>query len=113
MRGPLMKSHVKRCQPLLGTFVEIEAADEDMPPSDLQRMVEAAFESVATVHSLMSFHSASSEVTRLNNEAHLVPVSVHPWTWRVMGDALKYGRLSGGAFDITVGARMVQYGFLP
>ena len=45
---------VRRARPLLGTFVEIEAAGAAR--SELDAAIDAAFEAVARVHRLMSFH---------------------------------------------------------
>jgi len=55
---------VRRCRPLLGAFVAIQAFGTDA--GDLERAVEAAFLAIAQVHRLMSFHDPESEVSRMN-----------------------------------------------
>ena len=71
---------IRRCRPLLGTFVEITArgGDERL----LARGIEAGFDTVAQVNRLMSFHDPMSDVSRMNREAFPKGVSVHPWTWQ-------------------------------
>ena len=74
---------MRRARPLLGTYVEIEANGA----ADLERAVSAAFEAVARVHRLMSFHDAGSDVSRLNRRAACEPVSVDRWTATVLRQA--------------------------
>jgi FAD:protein FMN transferase len=91
---------LRRCRPLLGTFVEIAARGKSSV--DLQRDIEAAFAAVADVHRLMSFHDSHSDVSRINRQAFRKGVTVHPWTWRVLKKAETFARQSGGVFDITI-----------
>jgi thiamine biosynthesis lipoprotein len=65
------------------------------------------------VHRLMSFHEATSEVTQLNRCAVRAAVRVHPYTFHVLKWAAHLSRLSAGAFDISVGGRLVEWGILP
>ena len=55
---------LRRCQPWLGTFVEVSATGGG--EEALRRGVRAAFAAIQRVHHLMSFHDPDSEVTRLN-----------------------------------------------
>lgn len=102
---------LRRARPLLGTFVEIEAACAT--GADLAAAIDAAFEAVATVHDLMSFHQAGSDVSRLNREAHVHPVKVHPWTFQVLETAVDLHRRSNGVFDIAVAPALQRLGLLP
>ena len=79
---------VRRARPLLGTFVEISASGTY--PGDLHAAVSRAFDIVADVHRLMSFHDRDSDVSRLNREAATRPVAVHPWTYEVL-ERLAFG----------------------
>jgi FAD:protein FMN transferase len=94
------KSEIRRCRPLLGTFVEITVRGKGIV--DLERVIDAAFAAVAEVHQLMSFHDPQSDVSRMNRDAFPKGVTVHPWTWEVMNAARNLARESGGAFDVTV-----------
>lgn len=86
---------------------------DGLPVADAHRAIDAAFKEIATVHRLMSFHEPSSDVSRLNAHADRLPVTVHPWTLDVLHWALSLSRLSDGRFDVSVGAELVDWGFLP
>lgn len=105
-------NRIKRCQPLLGTFVEI-TVEGPQDEARLQADVSKAFELIRTVNRLMSFHDGDSDVSRLNRCAHIAPLRVHPWTWQVIESALKLSADTEGAFDITVAPKLVKWGYLP
>jgi FAD:protein FMN transferase len=100
-----------RARPLLGTFVEIEVAGA--AEASMARAVEAAFEAIADVHRLMSFHEADSDVSRLNREAYHRPTAVHAWTFRVLETAADLNRRSNGTFDIALAPTLQRLGLLP
>ena len=106
------RSSIKRCRPLLGTFVEISISDE-RPEHMLHALADIAFGRIARVQSLMSFHDASSELSRLNACGHLHPLPVNEWTFEVIGEAVRLGEASSGIFDIAVAPQLVNWGFLP
>jgi thiamine biosynthesis lipoprotein len=93
-------SEVRRARPLLGTFVEITAQGVD--EARLHRAIDEAFSAVCTVHRLMSFHDATSDISQLNSRAMHKPVRVHQWTRRVLSAARNFSRETEGAWDITV-----------
>jgi thiamine biosynthesis lipoprotein len=95
---------IKRCRPLLGTFVEISLTDPDLSEHDLEDMADLAFGRIARVQSLMSFHDPSSELSRLNACGHLHPLPVNEWTREVIGEAVRLSRASEGMFDIASAA---------
>ncbi len=102
---------MRRARPLLGTFVEIEAAG--LAELDLDRAVNAAFEAIARVHRLMSFHDPDSDVSRLNRFAPFEPVAVDRWTAKVLHWARTVFETTGGLFDCAVGHELMQSGLLP
>ena len=102
---------VRRARPLLGTLVEISLSGNDA--NALHGAANAAFEEIASVHELMSFHSPDSDVSRLNNSAVGSAVQIDPRTWRVIQVANSISWASGGAFDIAVGGEMMARGDLP
>jgi thiamine biosynthesis lipoprotein len=102
---------IRRARPLLGTFVEIEVTGA--AKSAMNTAIDAAFEAVARVHRLMSFHTPDSDVSRLNREASVRPVSVHAWTYRVLEAAVEMHRRSNGMFDIAVAPTLQAMGRLP
>lgn len=107
----IVSDSIRRARPLLGTFVEIEIAGA--PRSEMDGAIDAAFDAVAQVHRLMSFHETDSDVGRLNSEAGTRPVSVHAWTFRALETAVELHRRSGGRFDITIAPALQSIGLLP
>lgn len=103
---------IKRCQPLLGTFVEITltgSASEEK----LHQKAGKAFEMIRSVQRMMSFHDADSDISRLNRCGHVAALQVHPWTYHVLEQSVQLSRETEGAFDITVAPRLVRSGLLP
>jgi FAD:protein FMN transferase len=101
-------SEIRRARPWLGTLVEIGAVGRDAAAA-----IEAAFGEIETVHRLMSFHEEKSDVSRVNRAMPGEIVRVDQRTYEVLGRAQWLSRLSGGTFDVTVGGRLVEAGFLP
>src|SRR6266513_4364411 len=102
---------IRRCRPMLGTFVEIQAFGTKA--AELEDAVEAAFLAIAHVQRLMSFHDPESEVSRMNRDACYKRVRVHPWTWRVLKSAQEFSRNTDGIFDITMAGQLVKWSYLP
>ena len=103
-RRPAPPRVFKRLKPLLGTYVEVAA--------DRPEVLSSAFVAIEKVHRLLSFQEFSSDLSRLNRSEgewiELDPLSV-----RVLKHALKLTQESRGAFNCTVGGRMVELGVLP
>jgi FAD:protein FMN transferase len=108
---PPASNSARRARPLLGTFVEIAVADA--APSDMHVAIAAAFEAVAKVHELMSFHDPHSDVGRLNSKAFARPIRVHRWTFQVLEAAVDLHRRSAGLFDIAIAPILQDMGLLP
>ncbi len=75
--------------------------------------LEAAFEEIGTIHRLMSFHDRGSGLSRLNAGAFDAPVAVDVRTHEVLALALSLAKESGGRFDPTVAAELVEWHVLP
>ena len=101
---------IRRLQPVLGTWVEIRASGR---VGRVERAVASAFLHLARVQRRMSFHAPDSALSRINLHAHHTPQRVDAWTWDVLRKAHALSRASEGAFDITLGARLVARGVLP
>jgi thiamine biosynthesis lipoprotein len=107
----VVSDSIRRARSLLGTFVEIEVAGAQV--ADMQPAVDAAFQAIADVHRLMSFHEPDSDVSRLNREAGLRPIGVDAWTFEVLEAAVEMHRRSNGIFDVTVAPVLQTMGLLP
>ena len=101
----------RRAQPWLGTLVEVRAQGASATAFDVA--ADAAFDAVAQVHALMSFHEAGSDVRRIARARAGERVAVHPHTVAVLKSALRWARLSEGAFDAGCAPQAVARGWLP
>ncbi len=102
---------IERAQPWLGTLVSIRI--QGMDEHEAHRAIESAFGEIATVHGLMSFHSAESDISRLNHDVAGDPIQVHPYTYEVLCQAVRISEASSGCFDVTVGRELVEWDLLP
>lgn len=65
--------------------------------------IEMAFGELERVEGLMSDYDEDSEIGRLNRYGHERGVEVSEDVFEVLEQAVEFGELSGGAFDVTVG----------
>jgi thiamine biosynthesis lipoprotein len=100
---------LRRCRPLLGTFVEIAVGRSPA----LQVAVDRAFAAIERTQRLMSAHDPDSELSRINAEAHLHPVKVSEETFALLERGLDLARASRGAFDFTIAPVLANWGLLP
>jgi len=101
---------VSRAWPVMGTLFVATVWTRDS--SGGAAALRAAHDSVRLVDSLMSTYRPESELSRANARAGLgEPVPVSPQTMAVLRQARLYWRLSGGAFDPTVGPIVRAWGF--
>jgi FAD:protein FMN transferase len=106
-----VSNRVRRARPLLGTFVEIEAAGPVQ--AEVVSAIDAAFAAVSTVHRLMSFHEDDSDVSRLNRQAFDRPVKVHESTFDVLKASVELHRRSNGLFNVAVAPILQDMALLP
>ena len=102
---------IRRCRPLLGTFVEITASG--LETAFLQTAVNRAFDAIQQVQHLLSVHDPESELSRLNRDATFHPVKVSELTFTVIEQAHRLAAESEGAFDPTVAPMLARWGLLP
>jgi FAD:protein FMN transferase len=101
---------IERARPLLGTIVSIRV--EGLRAEAAHAAIDEAFAVIAEIHRLMSFQERGSDVDRLNREASKGWVAVHPSSLAVLRRSREISAVSGGAFDVSVAARLVAWGFL-
>jgi|SRR5579871_5944197 len=109
MRSSLHR--IERAKPLLGTFVSVRV--HGLAPEKAHKAIDAAFGEISTIHALMSFHEADSDVSLLNREAHHRPVQVDERTYAVLERSASISEVSEGHFDIAIAPRLVEAGHLP
>mgnify|MGYP003333611156 CR=1 FL=1 len=88
----------RRARPLLGTLVDVEAEGPGA-----QAAVAAAFEEIAAVHALLSFHAPDSELQLINRAAPGARLHVDQRTVTVLRLAAALYDASARAFDCRVG----------
>lgn len=94
----------------MGTYAQVKVVTADSAGSG--PAVAAAQSALQRVDSLMSNWTSTSEVARLNHSAAAAEQRVEPEVSRVLETAVRVGRESGGAFDITVEPLVRAWGFL-
>ena len=102
---------IRRCRPLLGTFVEITASGPG--EKQLYTAIDAAFATVERIHRLMSVHDPESELSLLNRKAAAEAVIVSDNTFEVLRRSDRMARESGGAFDYTIAPTLAPLGVKP
>ena len=100
---------MRRAQPWLGTVVEVTVGDE----TACEPAMRAAFDAVAEVHRLMSFHDEASDLARLNRAGIGEQIAVHPRTAEVLTMALALVAESDGLFNPFCAPRLVAWEHLP
>jgi thiamine biosynthesis lipoprotein len=101
---------IERARPRLGTTVAVRVHGLD--EKDAHHAIDDAFQEIALIHRLMSFHEPDSDLSRLNRDAADRAVEVHAATFEVLKLAEEMSQLSGGCFDITVAPQLVALGML-
>jgi thiamine biosynthesis lipoprotein len=97
-----------RAQPWLGTLVEVAIGSEAVPQAPI-----AAFESIALVQRLMSFHAADSDVSRFNRAGAGDELTIDRHTWQVLRLAEQLAQASDGCFNVACAPRLVEWAYLP
>ncbi len=86
---------------VMGTFARIVAvADDAQKASDC---IDAGFEELRRIDNLMSDYKPDSELSKVNREAFPGPIKISDELFGLLQKSTDFSRLSGGAFDITVG----------
>jgi len=91
----------RRSRMIMGTSVEITVSQTDSQRAEIA--MTAAFREVERIDLLMSHYRQASEVSQITRNAGIKETQVSPETLEVIERALYFSRLSGGAFDITIG----------
>ena len=86
---------------IMGTSVEITVSQTASRRAE--EAMASAFREVERIDWLMSHYRQGSEVSQITRDAGERETPVSPETLEVIERALYFSRLSGGAFDITIG----------
>lgn len=83
---------------LMGTTFDIKVNGKNAG-----RLVKAALSKVKEIADLTNYYDDRSEISAINNMAGISAVAVNHDTFDLIDKAIKLGRQTGGAFDITIG----------
>lgn len=92
---------VRRTLPVMGTLGEVAIVHEDERYA--QRAIDAAFQELRRVESLLTRYQPDSEIGRVNRLAFSAPVPVSQETAGVLTGSLRWADASGGIFDPSLG----------
>jgi len=84
----------------MGTVYEIAVYDES--PQRALKAIDQAFAEIVRLDEMLSNYKPESDLSRLNRNGHFHAEKVPPDLYRVMEESVRYSKLSGGKFDITV-----------
>ena len=84
----------------LNSILTLDIYDTGLDNAKINQEVE---DRVRELENKMSTKIATSEVSKINDSAGIDKVKVSDDTYTVIKEALKYGKISKGKFDITVG----------
>lgn len=84
----------------MGTVFEIAAYDQS--PEHASRAIEEAFQEIVRLDELFSNYKAGSALSEINRSAHFHAQKVPPDLYIVIGEALRFSRLTAGKFDVSV-----------
>jgi len=87
-------------RPVMGTFANVIAIAPDLHTA--KNAVEKAFEEFEKVEKLASYYRTDSQINRINQNASKQAVQISDGTFEVIKKAIKFSKLTNGAFDITV-----------
>lgn len=96
------KFHNSGYREIMGTFAQVTVKAAGKLAAD--KHIEAAFDRIWQINVMMNDRDPNSEISHLTQTAHLSPAKVSPELFKLIALSIEYSRLSGGAFDITVGA---------
>jgi len=84
----------------MGTVYEIAAYDPS--PEHASEAIDKAFAEIVQLDNMLSNYKPESDLSQLNRNGHFHAVKVPADLYRVIEESVKYSKLSGGKFDITV-----------
>ncbi|MGB1263556.1 MAG: FAD:protein FMN transferase [Cognaticolwellia sp.] len=94
----------------MGTTYNIKVVGENIDVATLQQGID---EKLKQLNQEMSTYITDSELSQFNQSTSLSPIKVSSGLARVMKEAIRLGKLSNGALDVTVGPLVNLWGFGP
>ena len=93
----------------MGTLAEITVPGPDS--KEKQTAIDKAFDEIKRIEKLMSVHLKDSEVSHINKMAGGEFITVSPETANLIRAGIRWGEISQGSFDISVGPLVKLWDF--
>ena len=103
--SPLHSKPYKETQFLMDTVIEITAYGPQA-----ETATQAAFNEFKRLQILSDRYNPDSQISKINQQAGISPVSVDPDVMKMIIDAVEISQKTDGAFDISVGALTELWG---
>lgn len=103
--GDKKVSPISRTEVWLDTPCKVTIYDK---PSD--KALDKAFEALKDIHNKMNVNQEDSEVSKINKNAGIGYVKVSDETFYVIKEGKKYGEVTNGKFDISIGPIVKLWG---
>lgn len=100
IRGSENQLLVYKKKYIMGTVFEIVAYDQTSEHASVA--LESAFQEIVRVDNLLSNYKTDSALSSLNSSAHFHAEKVPSDLYRVVEESVRFSRLSGGKFDISI-----------
>lgn len=100
---------IRRSQFIMGTLVEITVRGGDK--EKINPVIDLVFQEMKRIENLMSTHIPESDLSKVNRSAGGDFVSVSPEVMEVIRIAKRWGDISKGALDITIGPLVALWNF--
>jgi FAD:protein FMN transferase len=100
IRGSENQLLVYKKKYIMGTVFEIAAYDQTSEHASVA--LENAFQEIVRVDNLLSNYKTDSALSHLNHAAHFHAEKVPSDLYRVVEESVRFSRLSGGKFDISI-----------
>lgn len=97
----------------MGTTFEVKVVASPFPEQRQEDVRKAIRTQLQDVDGKMSTYREASEISRLNRSRETTPHLLSRETFTVLAEAQRISRVTGGAFDITVGPLVNAWGFGP
>jgi thiamine biosynthesis lipoprotein len=91
---------VHKAKYIMGTVYEIAVYDDQ--PARASQAIDKAFTEIGRLDAMLSNFKPDSDLSRLNRNAHYHAEEVPADLYRVIEESIRYSKVSGGKFDITV-----------
>ena len=100
---------VRRAHYQMGTIFEISAYGKEADARRTAAAIEEAFAEIRKADEMMSDYRDDSDLTRLNQNGGTGFVPVPAELYDLLQEAVKYSRLTSGAFDVTSGSLVTAW----